>query len=126
MATITPGVYIFRGVDGTEPLVNTNSSVTNLYNYTKIHKVVGIPINISGGNYKISGYTRKNGNPVSRKVYICHQSNPEIHIDCIVTKESDGYFEFRNLTNGVYTIYGVNEDGSENDVIYAHVQAVPM
>lgn len=78
-----------------------------------------------GEYYHIAGVTKNNGSPAARTVHLVDIGRGNQVVECQKTG-SDGVFDFKYLRQGVYTVIGVNEDGSQNDVIYANVSAVAM
>jgi hypothetical protein len=122
MATLTPGRHVFLGAAGAATFPKTTLAPSISYRA----KAVGQPLHLNGGTYKVTGHTVKDGGPVARRVYLCHQGHPELPIAATLTRGDSGYFEFLYLPNGMYTVYGVNEDGTENNVIFAHIPAVSM
>jgi len=77
-----------------------------------------------GGLYKIAGSTTSLGDPVARRVRLYHQQDGRIYREMYTQK--DGLFEFRNLAIGPWTVVGIDDTGTQNGVIYSHVNAVPM
>lgn len=80
--------------------------------------------NWRGGLYKIAGTTTVLGNPAPRRVRLYAQSDGRIYAE--QNTKADGLFEFRNLDIGPWTVVGVDDTGTQNGVIYSHVNAVPM
>lgn len=78
-----------------------------------------------GEFYHISGTTLDNGTPSSREVYLINAINPYIIIEKQISLP-DGSFDFKYLLQGVYTVFGVNLSGSQDDVIHANITAVEM
>ena len=76
------------------------------------------------GFYKIAGTTTVLGDPAPRRVRLYHQFDGRLYAEQYTT--SDGLFEFRNLEIGPWTVVGVDDTGTQNGVIYSHVNAVPM
>ena len=80
--------------------------------------------NWRGGLYKIAGTTTVLGNPAPRRVRLYAQGDGRIYAEQYTAP--DGLFEFRNLDIGPWTVVGVDDTGTQNGVIYSHVNAVPM
>jgi len=80
---------------------------------------------VTGGLYHVSGVTESAGVPVSRVVYLLSAISPNLIIDKQTTL-SDGLFDFKYLLPGDYSILGVNEAGTQNNVTYANITAVVM
>lgn len=77
-----------------------------------------------GGTYKIEGSTTVLAVPAARIVNLYHQKSG---ILVAVAKTDDtGLFSFTGLQSGTYSVVGVNAEGVQNSVIFAHVTAVPM
>ncbi len=76
------------------------------------------------GLYKIAGTTTVLGNPAPRRVRLYNQFEGRIYAEQYTAP--DGLFEFRNLEIGPWTVVGVDDTGTQNGVIYSHVNAVPM
>lgn len=129
MATVTPGNYVFKGADATNgdnaySVGNTNGAITS--KPTKLHKVVGTPLNISADNYKITGTISVEGVPSRRMVYIAKSDKLDVFLAGTYSRSSDGYFEFLYLENGTYTVYAVDDVNGLNTVVYSRVQSVSM
>lgn len=99
---------------------------TTLRLYTKGAFCPAFTIGMPRGPYKISGTVSVEGVPSARKVYLAKENAPEVILEGTVSRASDGYFEFKFLASGTYTIYGVDDVGNLNDVIYARIAAVSM
>ena len=76
------------------------------------------------GLYKIAGTTTVLGNPAPRRVRLYAQGDGRIYAEQYTAP--DGLFEFRNLDIGPWTVVGLDDTGTQNGVIYTHVNAVPM
>ena len=76
------------------------------------------------GLYKIAGTTTVLGDPAPRRVRLYHQFEGRLYAEQYTAP--DGLFEFRNLEIGPWTVVGVDDTGTQNGVIYSHVNAVPM
>jgi hypothetical protein len=79
---------------------------------------------VNRSTYKIAGSTTVLGFPAPRRVRLYKQSEGRLW-DEQYTKP-DGLFEFRNLPIGPWTVVGVDDTGTQNGVIFSHVNAVPM
>ena len=77
-----------------------------------------------GGLYKIAGTTTVLGDPAPRRVRLYNQFDGRLYGESFTGP--DGLFEFRNLEIGPWTVVGVDDTGTQNGVIYSHVNAVPM
>jgi hypothetical protein len=77
-----------------------------------------------GGLYKIAGTTTVLGNPAPRRVRLYAQNDGRIYAEQITGP--DGLFEFRNLDIGPWTVVGIDDTGTQNGVIFTHINAVPM
>lgn len=77
-----------------------------------------------GGMYKLAGSTTSLGSPVARRVRLYYQADGRIYAEQY-TRE-DGLFEFKNLDVGPWTVVGIDDTGTQNGVIFSHVNAVPM
>lgn len=76
------------------------------------------------GVYKLMGTTTVLGYPAPRRVRLYTQDGGRLYAEQYTT--ADGLFEFRNLDIGPWTVVGVDDTGTQNGVIYSHVNAVPM
>lgn len=76
------------------------------------------------GGYKIDGTTTQLGVPLARTVNLYEQKSGLL-VDVINTDKT-GAFSFKELVAGTYSVVGVNAEGNQNSVIYAHVEAIPM
>jgi hypothetical protein len=77
-----------------------------------------------GGLYKIAGTTTALGNPAPRRVRLYAQNSGRIYAE--QNTGPDGLFEFRNLDIGPWTVVGIDDTGTQNGVIFTHINAVPM
>lgn len=77
----------------------------------------------SGPNY-IAGSTVNMGEPFSRRVDLLEQKSGLLARS--VYSGDDGTFIFENIGPGPWSVVGVDETASQNSVIYAHVNSVPM
>jgi hypothetical protein len=80
--------------------------------------------NWHAGPYKVAGTTTVLGNPAPRRVRLYAQNDGRIYAEQITGP--DGLFEFRNLDIGPWTVVGVDDTGTQNGVIFTHINAVPM
>lgn len=103
------------------PTYTPNSPEANITFVDKV-KIAHDPAR--GGQYKIVGSTTSLTLPVPRRVRLCYQPDGRIHAEQYT--KADGLFEFRNLALGPWTVYGIDDTGVQNAVIYSHVLAVPM
>lgn len=79
---------------------------------------------VHGGMFKIVGTATSLGYPVARRVRLYYQADGRIYAEQY-TRE-DGLFEFNNLDVGPWTVVGIDDTGTQNGVIFSHVNAVPM
>lgn len=79
---------------------------------------------VHGGSYKLSGTTTSLGNTVSRRVRLYSQIGGRLQAEQITN--DDGSFEFSGIDIGPWTVVGIDDTGTQNGVIYSHVNAVPM
>lgn len=76
------------------------------------------------GGYYISGDTTLMGDPAPRRVDLIDQKSGLLARR--VHTGADGLFAFEDIGAGPWTVLGVNNDGSENSVVYAHITPEPM
>jgi hypothetical protein len=80
--------------------------------------------NWRAGPYKVAGTTTVLGNPAPRRVRLYAQNDGRIYAE--QNTGPDGLFEFRNLDIGPWTVVGIDDTGTQNGVIFTHINAVPM
>ena len=103
------------------PTYTPNSPEANITFVDKV-KIAHDPAR--GGQYKIVGSTTSLTLPVPRRVRLCYQPDGRTHAEQYT--KADGLFEFRNIAIGPWVVYGIDDTGVQNAVIYSHVLAVPM
>ena len=77
-----------------------------------------------GGTYKVEGSTTVLAVPAARIVNLYDQKSGILV--AVAKTNSTGLFSFTGLQSGTYSVVGVNAEGVQNSVIFAHVTAVPM
>ena len=83
-------------------------------------------VRVGYGTYKVEGYTKQYSTlkPLIRYVRLLTQSGDDISIQ--TTNSGTGFYSFKNLAPGKYTVLGLDQNGVQNGVVAALVQAVSM
>ena len=76
------------------------------------------------GEYKIAGTTTVLGNPAPRRVRLYHHFSGRFVAEQVT--KADGLFEFPNIEIGPWIVVGIDDTGTQNGVIFSHIEAVPM
>lgn len=76
------------------------------------------------GGYYIAGSTTSLGLPAPRRVDLIDQRSGAL-VDSVRTGP-DGQFLFDLITEGPWTVLGVDDTAEQNSVVFAHVVAAPM
>lgn len=123
MATTSPG-FLFPFGDFAADQLRTSNGVSgsgagNLVDNSGIAWAT-----LYSGAYKIAGVATLNGDPVSSRRIFLTPHNLAIFVGGAYSA-ADGTFLFDGLAAGKYTIYGVDQDGTTNGVIWDYVDAVP-
>lgn len=75
------------------------------------------------GDYCLSGVTTNMATPAPRQICLYDQASRQL----IATTHSkaDGVFEFDYLANREFVVIGVDDSGTQNDIVYSHITPVP-
>ncbi len=125
MANATVGFFFpAGGISDSTTTLRTNNGISGdpAHRATALYTIPWATI--YSGWYKITGTATLNGNPVAAHRIFLTPHNIALFVAGACTG-SDGVFLFDGLAPGKYTIYGIDQDGTTNGVIWDYVDSVP-
>ncbi len=75
------------------------------------------------GDYCLSGVTTNMATPVPRR--ICLHDQVSRQLIATTHSKADGVFEFDYLDNREFVVIGVDDSGTQNDIVFSHIAPVP-
>lgn len=123
MATTSPG-FLFPFGDFAADQLRTSNGVSGSGAGNLVDNRGIAWATLYSGAHKIAGVATLNGDPVSSRRIFLTPHNLAIFVGGAYSA-ADGTFLFDGLAAGKYTIYGVDQDGTTNGVIWDYVDSVP-